>query len=316
MTRKSVIFDTDPGVDDAMALAFLQAHPDIDIAAVTAVFGNADLDITARNAALLVERFGIEAPVYAGAADPLVIERLPSPAFVHGHDGLGDAGVTEGFTGGPAAGFAPEKIVEMVRARPGEISILAVGPLTNLAIALRIDPHIAALTREVIIMGGSFYVPGNVSPVAEANIRCDPHAADAVFTAPWRVTAVSLDVTHKTHMPSERAHDLAQVNATGQFLWDISRGYEALYKSRNAFAGCALHDAAAAVCLVRPDLFQASSGPIRVVTDGIAIGQTVQRAPVAYPPNPWDGHPDQTAGVGVDALAVVDLYVETLARLA
>jgi inosine-uridine nucleoside N-ribohydrolase len=315
MTRKTVIYDTDPGVDDAMALAFLRAHPDVDIAAITAVFGNATVEITARNAALLAERFGIDAPVYAGAADPLVIERLPSPAFVHGHDGLGDAGVTQGFLGGPASGFAPERIVELVQARPGEISILAVGPLTNLAIALRIDPHIAALTKEVILMGGSFYVPGNVSPVAEANIRCDPHAADAVFTASWSVTAVSLDVTHKTHMPSERAHDLAQINATGQFLWDISRGYEALYKSRNAFAGCALHDAAAAVRLVRPDLFQASSGPIRVVTDGIAIGQTVQRTPLAYPPNPWDGHPDQSACTAVDAQGVVDLYVEALSRL-
>lgn len=314
MSPIPVIYDTDPGVDDAMALAFLRARPDIELCAITAVFGNATVDITARNAVLLAERFGIKAPVYAGAADPLVIERLPSPAFVHGHDGLGDAGVTEGFAGKPAHGFAPEMIVEMVRQRPGEITLLAVGPLTNLAIALRIDPAIATLVKQVVIMGGAFRVPGNVSPTAEANIRCDPHAADAVFTAPWSVTSVSLDVTHKTHMSSHRAHELAQTNATGKFLWDISRGYEALYKSRNEFAGCALHDAAAAVCVVRPDLFESTRGPIRVVTDGIAIGQTVQRSPIAYPPNPWDGHPDQSACVGADAQAVVDLYVETLAR--
>ncbi len=312
---KRVIFDTDPGVDDAMALAFLQASPEVELLAITAVHGNAAVETTTRNAVFLAGRFGIAAPVYRGTAEPLVIERLASPAFVHGHDGLGDAGLVEGFRGEAAPGAAPEKIVELVRARPGEISILAVGPLTNLALALRLDPGVAALVAEVVVMGGAFRVPGNVSPVAEANIRCDPHAADAVFTAPWPVTAVGLDVTHRTTLASERARQLSEANAVGRLLWDISRGYEALYRERNGFSGCALHDATAAVRLVRPDLFETASGPIRVVTEGLAIGQTIQRTPIAYPPNAWDGHPEQKACVGVEAESVVELYLGTVARL-
>ncbi|MDB5453157.1 MAG: hypothetical protein JWO33_1735, partial [Caulobacteraceae bacterium] len=130
--------------------------------------------------------------------------------------------------------------------------------------------------------------------------------------AGWPVTAVGLDVTHQTTLTAERALGLARANATGKLLWDISRGYEALYQARNGFAGCALHDATAAVCLVRPDLFEAASGPIRVVGEGLAIGQTIQRTPIAYPPNAWDGFPDQQACIGVDAGAVVDLYLRTL----
>jgi inosine-uridine nucleoside N-ribohydrolase len=313
MSRTPVIFDTDPGVDDAMALAFLAAHPDVEVVAVTAVHGNAAVDVTARNAAFLKERLGIEAPVYAGAADPLKIERRAAPAFVHGHDGLGDAGATAGFAGAPSPGFAPNEIVRLVRERPGEITLLAVGPLTNLALALQRNPQISELVRQVVVMGGAFRTPGNVSPVAEANIACDPHAADLVFTAPWPVVAVGLDVTHRTILPTERGQALAQANPTGRLLWEISRSYEALYKVRNGFAGCALHDATAAAYVVRPELFGTADGPVRVVTEGLAAGQIVQRTPIAYPPTPWDGYPDQTVCIGVEAEAVVQLFVDTIA---
>lgn len=308
-----VIFDTDPGVDDAMALAFLAAHPDIELLAVTTVFGNAEVDITTRNALYLRERFGLSCPVHRGAADPLVQARSASPAFVHGHDGLGDVGVADGFVAEPDPEPAHLAIVRLIRAHPGEITLLAVGPLTNLAQALGADPAIAGLVKEVIVMGGVFREPGNVSPVAEANIRCDPHAADAVFAAAWPVVAVGLDVTHATLLPAETAALMATQSPAGQFLWDISRGYEALYMSRNNFPGCALHDVTAAVYAVRPDLFLTASGPIRVVTEGIAIGQTIQRLDTAqYPASPWDTFPSQRACLSVDDADVVELYRRTV----
>ena len=317
MTRKKVIFDTDPGVDDAMALLFLKGRADVELLAVTTVFGNAHVDITTRNALYLTDRFDITTPVYRGAVDPLVQKRLEAPAFVHGHDGLGDVGVADGFHAEPAVGAAHERIVELVRANPGEVTILAVGPLTNLALALQADPAVAGLAREVVIMGGAFWANGNVSPVAEANIRCDPHAADIVFTAPWPLTAVGLDVTHETVLSRETAAQLAEQNQAGRFLWDISRDYEALYQTRNGFAGCALHDVTAAIRVVRPDLFQERRGPIRVVTEGIAIGQTIQQ-PVdhTFPPGPWDGVPQQSACHAVDDGAVVEVYRQTLSEIA
>jgi inosine-uridine nucleoside N-ribohydrolase len=314
---RKVIFDTDPGVDDAMALLFLRGRPDVELVAITTVFGNAHVDITTRNALYLCDRFGISAPVYRGAVDPLVQKRLEAPAFVHGHDGLGDVGVADGFAADPAPGEAHQAIVDLVRANPGKISILAVGPLTNLALALQADPGIAGQVREVVIMGGAFWANGNVSPVAEANIRCDPHAADVVFTAPWPLTAVGLDVTHETVMSREAAAELAEHNAAGRFLWDISRDYEALYQSRNGFAGCALHDVTAAIRMVRPDLFQERRGPIRVVADGIAVGQTIQQpTDHAFPPGPWDGAPLQAVCHAVDEGAVVEVYRQTLSSLA
>jgi purine nucleosidase len=316
VAKKKVIFDTDPGVDDAMALLFLKGRADVELLAITTVFGNAHVDITTRNALYMCDRFGIAAPVHRGADDPLIQMRLEAPAFVHGHDGLGDVGVADAFRGEPAAGAAHERIIELVRANPGEICILAVGPLTNLALALQADPVIAGLVREVVIMGGAFWTNGNVSPVAEANIRCDPHAADIVFTAGWPLSAVGLDVTHETVLSREAAAALAEQNEAGRFLWEISRSYEALYQTRNGFAGCALHDVTAAIRLVRPDLFQEKCGPVRVVTDGIAVGQTIQQpADHTFPPGPWDGAPLQGACFAVDEGAVVEVYRQTVGGL-
>ena len=209
---RQLIVDTDPGIDDAMALLFLQAMPRTRIAAITSVFGNAAVDVTTRNARYLAERFGIDAPVHAGAAQPLRIPRRPSPVHVHGGDGLGDAAALPGAGPGAAGRPAHEHMVELIRAQPGAISVLALGPLTNLALALRHDPGIAHLVERVVVMGGAFGWSGrrgNVSPVAEANVRNDPDAADEVLAAAWPVTLVGLDVTSHCVLPQEQARRLA-----------------------------------------------------------------------------------------------------------
>jgi purine nucleosidase len=321
---REIIVDTDPGIDDAMALLFLQAMPSVRIAAITTIFGNAEVDVTTRNARYLAGRFGLAAPVFRGASQPLRIARRPSPIHVHGRDGLGDAGALldtalAASTAGPTAATKPahQRIVELLRERPGRVSILALGPLTNLALALRQDPGIAELAESVVVMGGAFGWSGrrgNVSPVAEANVRNDPDAADEVLGARWPVTVVGLDVTSHCVLPQQRALALAERGGdAGRFLWDISRGYEAIYREHDGLDGCCLHDVAAAACLVHPDLFATQRGPVRVVTEGIAIGQTIQQPAAArFPGGDWDHAPSQQACHAVNAAGVLDLYSSSI----
>ncbi len=317
--KNLVIFDTDPGIDDAMALLFLKAQPSLRLAAITTVFGNAETDITTRNALYLTQRFGIDAPVYAGATQPLTIKRGMAPAFIHGEDGLGDAGVTQSFAARPADGHAADRMVEIIKANPGRVTILAVAPLTNLALALDRDPDIAALVKDVVIMGGAFAWGGrrgNATPVAEANVHNDPHAADRVFTADWPVTAIGLDVTSHCVATHDDAAELAAGGEAGRFLWDISRGYEDLYRRRNQVDGCCLHDVAAAAYLVAPELFALRSGAIRVVTEGIAIGQSIQKLDGhTFGPSAWDGHPSKLVASEANCAGIVEAYKTAIRSL-
>ena len=314
---KLVIFDTDPGIDDAMALLFMRAQPSIKLLALTTVFGNAEVDVTTRNALYLTQRFGIDAPVYRCATKPLTIKRHPPPHAIHGEDGLGDVGVVGEFQAEPATGEACDKIIELVRANPGKVTILAVGPLANLALALQRDPGIAPLVKDVVIMGGAFGWAGrrgNVSPVAEANIFNDPHAADIVFTAPWPVTAIGLDVTSQCVLTNHQAAELAtSAGESGQFLWDISRGYEDIYRRTQGVDGCCLHDVAAAAWLIDPGLFETRTGPVRVLTEGIAIGQTIQKwDQQQFGASAWDGQNSQRVCVAADNARLVRTYMEAL----
>jgi inosine-uridine nucleoside N-ribohydrolase len=315
--KKKVVLDTDPGVDDAMALAFLMGREDIALQAITTVFGNADVETTTRNALFLAQKMSIPSPVHAGAAAPLRIARRPSPAHIHGDDALGGLGLAADFSAAPATGAAADALIDLIRANPGEISILAIAPLTNLALALAKDPGIAPLVREVVVMGGAFgwgARRGNVSPAAEANIANDPHAADLVLSAPWPVTMVGLDVTSACILPAGRARQLASdESGYGRLLWDISRSYEEVYRTYDGIDGFCIHDVAAAACLVAPSLFGVQSGSIRVVTDGIAAGQTIQKPQGQFfPPGAWDNLPEQKACTSVDAEGLVNLYEETL----
>jgi purine nucleosidase len=315
-TRR-VIIDTDPGIDDAMALLYMHACPSVDIAAITTVFGNASVAVTTRNACYLASRFGIDAPIYAGAEQPLRGGRPDFAEHVHGANGLGGVAIPLELSRVPESGAAHERIVEMIREAPGQITVLTLGPLTNLALALRHDPGIVSLVRNVVVMGGAFgwgERRGNVSPVAEANIRSDPDAADEVFAAAWPLTVVGLDVTMRCVFETEDARILARDGGeAGKFLWNISRDYEAMYFNYDGIRGCCLHDVAAAICVVEPQLFGTVSGPIRVVTGGIAIGQTIQRPPgLQFPPGDWDAAPPHEACREVDSRALIDLYARTL----
>lgn len=305
-----VIFDTDPGIDDAMALLFLHRHPQIDLIGITTVFGNAPIDLTTRNALFLKQEWGISAPVAEGAGVTFDPSRPEGhwPTFIHGENGLGDIDIPEAISvtadGRPAWQF----IIDTVRAQPGEVTLVAVGRMTNLALALKADPDFAALVKEVVVMGGAFHLNGNVSPAAEANIHGDPEAADVVFTAPWRVTVVGLDVTLKTVMTSGYLAEMAAVgDASVRLLSDISQFYIEFYKHRVG-DGMVIHDSCACVYVVARELFKTRSGPIRVVCGGIADGQTIQKPDGrVFPTGHWDGHPSQLICTDVDADRVLEI---------
>ncbi len=276
---RKVVIDCDPGIDDATALILAMNYPGFEILGITTGFGNAYLDQTTRNALTVVELSKKNIPVYKGAEKPLRRLLRTPPDFVHGKDGLGNTnqpvpGIT--IQSKPAAQF----MVDIAKAYPGEVTILAVGRLTNLAEAIKIDSNVVKNIKEVVLMGGSLHVPGNVNPVAEANVEGDPDAADIVFTASWKVTMIGLDVTTKVRLNDDILLRIKEKNKQyGPFIFATTRFYLNFHKvSDHLEDGFYVHDASAVMYLIDSTIFKLAKGPVRVVTDGIAIGQTIMPA--------------------------------------
>ncbi len=208
-------------------------------------------------------------------------------------------------------------IVETVKAHPGEITLVTIGPLTNLALALEAAPEVAALVKEVVVMGGAFGVNGhrgNVTPYAEANIHDDPDAADRVFTAPSPLVIIGLDVTQQSIFTADYLDALRDdAGEPGRFLWDVSRFYLRFYSERIGMAGCHVHDPSAIAYVIDPALFTLRKGPVRVITEGPAIGHTLQKFDdTRHPHDEWAHCPTQQVGVAVRDQALLALYRDTL----
>lgn len=314
---KKVIFDTDIGIDDAMALLFLHFSRRAELHAIVTGFGNASLDATTLNALYVKERFGIAAPVHRGAAAALGRSMFEDyPDFVHGANGLGDIDIPA-VRARAESGRGAQAIVDIVRACPGETSIVAIGRLTNVAQALALCPELPELARELIVMGGAFGFNGhrgNVSPVAEANIAGDPEAADRVFGAGFATTIVGLDVTEEVVMDEDFFADLrARGGDAGEFVFDISRCYLDFAERATGRRACAVHDSSAVAYLLAPGLFETLDAGVRVVTDGPAIGQTVWSDPnSSYQNGDWGELPPVKICTAVDAGGMLALYRETL----
>ncbi len=291
---KKVIYDTDPGVDDAMALYYALAHPGIEVVGITTTFGNVYVEQAATNALYLSALAGRLIPVTQGVAQPLMKTAEPPPDYIHGADGLGNLPHRLATQGRLDPRSSAQFIVDTARQFPGEITLVAVGPLGNLATALQLAPELPTLVREVILMGGAVLESGNVSPVAEANIWNDPHAADAVFTAGWPLTMVGLDVTHQVILPLSLFKQIAEhhQHIATDTLHHAVAFYSAFYSERDPVVGqvtgCYGHDVLAFVVLTNPELFTLQAGRVRVAVDGLAQGQTMmQRKAVTYPQHGW-----------------------------
>jgi inosine-uridine nucleoside N-ribohydrolase len=316
-----VIYDTDPGVDDAMALYYALAHPAIELLGITTTFGNVTAPQATANALYLTQLADRNLPVAQGAQQPLVKHAEAPPDYIHGADGLGNLPSRAAATGQADPRSAAQFIVDMARQHPGQITLVPVGPLTNMALALQLEPQLPQLLKQVVLMGGSIAEQGNVSPVAEANIWCDPHAADAVLTAGFKLTMVGLDVTYQVLLPVSMFEKIAAKHrhAATDTLLHAVKFYSAFYQSRFAhlkdFNGCYGHDVLALIRLTNPELFGCESGPTRVVSEGITQGHTIMKrqAFMQYPQTGWEASvPTITACMTVDVPAVTQLLETTL----
>jgi len=266
-----VILDVDTGVDDALALALGVRSNRVDLLAVTTVAGNVDIGRATANTLAVLDWLGATAiPVHQGASHPLV-RAHEDASFVHGTDGLGNSGFPQSARA-VAADRGPAAMVRLLRERPGEIALVAVGPLTNVAIALNVEPRIAAWAAQVVVMGGAYREPGNVTPRAEYNIYADPEAAAQVFAAPWRrLVAVGLDVSHRTVLSRpvwEAARDRPEPVA--QLVHRVS----ARTFTERAQNGVHLHDPLALAVALDPSLVTLEPASIAVGLNGDERGET------------------------------------------
>ncbi|MER2045883.1 MAG: nucleoside hydrolase [Pantoea agglomerans] len=302
---RTLIFDTDIGVDDAFALAY--AARTQRLLGITTVFGNVAVGQAVKNARLFCGKMAINAEVYRGCSRPLALP--PSaPARLHGEDGLGDA--FDNACSDQAPG-AVQFIIDSVRAQPHQITLVAIGPLTNIATAINQAPDIIPLVKELVIMGGAFGTDGhsgNVTPFSEFNIWKDPHAADQVLASALNVVVIPLDVTHKVLISGDEVQRLNQ-----PVLNAICRPYLAFSLEKEGFEGMALHDTLAVAWLTLPQAFTLTESPLRVITEGIACGQTVRKlSALASRQDPFNGLPAQRIALGVDADAVRAHFFQTL----
>ncbi|ODT66907.1 MAG: nucleoside hydrolase [Pelagibacterium sp. SCN 63-23] len=314
-----VIFDTDPGIDDAMALLYLSKLPEIDLLGITTVVGNADIETTTRNALFLKQKFGLTAPVVRGAGRTLDGVEKAEPVIVHGVNGLGEIDIPDVDQAGLRAGEASQFIIDTLKAHPGEVTIIAVGRMTNLALALRAEPEVAGLAKQVIIMGGAFGYQGrsgNITPAAEANIHGDPVAADEIFAASWPVVVVGLDVTHDIILDNDYLATLSrEVGENGALLAQMCDHYARFYKEIMGFSGVVGHDLLAVTYALHPEWFETRRGPVLVVRDGIAVGQTIQMPESRKGGHPdWAGRPAQAICTGVDGSKVLTHFREVVGR--
>lgn len=334
-----VIIDTDPGVDDAMAIAYAFVHPDIELLGLTTVFGNINIEFSTRNAQFILDSLGAtDVAVARGAAVPSEQTPLPYADFVHGADGIGNVypGSTpnqpaaQPVTLNPRARHASveemdaaDYIIAMARQHPGEVTLVAIGPLTNVAEAYRREPTLPRLLARLVIMGGALDEPGNVTPLAEANFFNDPHAADVLLCGDWPCTLVGLDVTHQIMIGDSDLKRLdTQAGLTGSLIWRSSRFYVDFYTNKGAARElaeqglepqCAMHDAAAIACVLIPDAFDVQSGSARVVPDGMASGQlALDRKGYTYATSHWQNRPLTHVCMGVDSSRVREHFLSAI----
>jgi inosine-uridine nucleoside N-ribohydrolase len=272
---KKVWIDTDPGIDDAFAMAMLFASPEIEVVGVSTIFGNVTVEQTTRNTRILLEAAGkTHIPVCRGASYPLGVPLGTSP-FVHGHNGLGDMPLPEPTM--PESSLrAPQAIVDSILANPNEITLLPIGPLTNIAMAYLLEPRISQLVKEVIIMGGAVHCPGNITPTAEANFFHDPHAAQVVISAGWNIFLAGLDVCAYGILPQTLLDKVCSANTPlAPYIKGSVPFFQAFLTRFEIHDGVEFPDALAAAYLLEPKLFTLEKVPLFVETEGSCLGQSI-----------------------------------------
>ncbi|GAB6856412.1 nucleoside hydrolase [Microbacterium xylanilyticum] len=264
---QKIIIDCDPGHDDAIAILLAAGNPDIELLGITTVAGNQTIEKVTANALSVCAVAGIRVPVARGAAVPLVTEQIVAED-IHGETGLDGPYL-------PPAEFeldprsAAQFIVDTVMAHePNSVSLVPVGPFTNIALAMRLEPRIVDRVKSVVVMGGA-YTRGNVTPGAEFNIYVDPEAAEAVFRAPWNVTMMGLDLTHQALATAELQERVRAVGGPiSRFVLDIWEFVGSTYRQQYEFDAPPVHDACCVAALIDPGAFTTATADVRVELRG------------------------------------------------
>ena len=253
---EKIIFDTDPGIDDALALLLLAAAPELDLLAITVTHGNTSQEKCLSNALQLVELLGIEqVPVARGAQEPLVKE-LSVAEETHGDGGLGYAVLPEPKVK-PIQESAHDLIIRLVNENPGQITLLCVGPMTNIALALLKQPQIAKNIKRIVAMGGSIHYPGNSTPQSEYNVFCDPESYEIVLNAGVDFTLVPLDVTYQCLLTTQHIEQITLARPEiKNFIKESTRFYIEFHAKYQGIQGCAINDPLAAAILIDPTLVE------------------------------------------------------------
>jgi purine nucleosidase len=271
---KRIIIDTDPGVDDALAFLLALASPEIKLEALTTTQGNVTLEKATLNALSVLELArASHIPVARGSLLPLV-EPLRASAAVHGESGIGNSKLPAPQAK-PVPQHAVDYLIERVLAEPDEISIFPIGPLTNIAMAIRKEPRFAGAVKELVIMGGAILEYGNMTPQAEFNIYVDPHAAHIVFHAGIPITLIPLDVTHKCLFKQEQVDRLMSIDSPiSRFIRDAVEVYlEA--SIRLGYEGSSLHDPLTLATIIAPELLTLKEYYVDVdISGGVSTGKT------------------------------------------
>ncbi len=311
--KTKIILDVDTGVDDALAILMAAKHPSLELMGVTTVAGNVGLEHTTRNSLQVLELVGRDdIPVAVGAHRPM-LRVLRDAASFHGANGLNDI-VLPAPKRRPIDQHAVDFIIDLVRRYPHEITLIPLGPLTNIAMAILKDAELATLVKNVVLMGGAAFCPGNHGPFAEFNIWVDSEAAKIVFESGIPITMVGLDVTMKTMFTTDHLQDLISRGDTAisRFVSDMMTPFFKRASNLPWYRGFAMHDPLTIGAVVDPTLLETKPYRVDIETKGeLTEGMTVvehRARPMLSP----DYRPNAQVAIGVDADRFLKLWIDTV----
>jgi|SRR5215216_3936112 len=308
---KRILIDTDPGIDDSLAILLALASPEVQVEGITTIHGNCSVDQATINALSILELANAQRVTVAkGFPIPLVQQSLLA-AETHGDAGLGYAKLPEP-RGKPEGQHGSDFLIKKIISNPGEITLVAIGPLTNIAFAVRKEPHIIEAVKEVIIMGGTIRYPGNASPLAEYNVFVDPHAAHMVYHSGMPITLIPLDVTYQCILtPADVKRLQKNPSPITSFIDDSTRFYMEFHDEYQQIHGCAINDPLALALTFAPELCDYQELYVDVdISGGVSMGKTfadfygVTKIPA-----------NMKIALGVRARDFMELFLERMERL-
>ncbi len=319
---KKIIIDTDPGVDDSLAIFVALNSPELEVLGLTTIFGNAVTTTCTENALRLLEiAERTDIPVAEGAHIPLNGNFRGAATFVHGDNGQGNAELSLPTTKSLEVD-AVTFLKETIETHPNEITLVPVGPLTNIANLLTQHPGVDKKIKEIVLMGGNAQSAGNATPTAEANILNDPEAADVVFSAQCEITMVGLDVTNNVFMSEEQVNTIGSFNnAKSEHINKINPFYFSFLKNFFEENGMPIHDSSAVTYLVHPEYFETIQHPIKVETLGISRGKTWMGMGISDNEEglgerlkPWENRTKANICINVDSEKVISFITQRISN--